>query len=32
LNQMGLNTRRLTYPRRPRIERDFGEVMHGILA
>jgi hypothetical protein len=32
LHQMGLDTRRLLYPGRPRIERDFGEVMHGILA
>jgi hypothetical protein len=32
LHQMGLDTRRLLIPGRPRIERDFGEVMHGILA
>lgn len=32
LHQLGLDTRRLEIPGRKRLERDFGEVMHGILA
>ena len=32
LHQMGLDARRLEVPGRKRLERDFGEVMQGILA
>ncbi len=32
LHQLGLNPRRLEVPGRKRLERDFGEVIHGILA
>ena len=32
LHQMGLDARRLNIPGRQRLERDYGEVMHGILA
>lgn len=32
LHQLGLDTRRLEIPGRKRLERDFGEVMHDIIA
>ena len=32
LHQLGLDPRRLEVPGRKRLERDFGEVIHGILA
>ena len=32
LRQLGLDPRRLEVPGRKRLERDFGEVMHGVLA
>ena len=32
LHQLGLDPRRLEVPGRKRLERDFGEVMHGVLA
>lgn len=32
LHQMGLDPRKLEVPGRKRLERDFGEVMHGALA
>ena len=32
LHQLGLDTRRLLIPGRPRLDRDFGEVMHDVIA
>ena len=32
LHQMGITSQRLDVPGRPRLDRDHGEVMHGILA
>jgi hypothetical protein len=32
LHQMGVDTPRLAVTGRPRLDRDYGEVMHGILA
>lgn len=32
LHQMGLDTTRLNYPGRQRLERDYGEVIHDILS
>ena len=31
LHQLGLDAHKLNYPGRIRLERDYGEVMHGIL-
>ncbi|MGB0580943.1 MAG: DUF1501 domain-containing protein, partial [Limisphaerales bacterium] len=32
LHQMGIDARRLEVPGRKRLEMDYGEVMHGLLA